>query len=79
MANQKQTTQKTISMLLSSKSKQAKKFAGKHVLVVKNKIVPIKSGKKFWDDFDKLKNEYKETPTLTFVPRPDVSYILIYD
>lgn len=70
-------TQKTISMLLGGKSKVAKKFAGKHVMVVKKKVIPMKKGEAFWRDFDKLKKEYRETPISLFVPRPGISYILI--
>lgn len=77
MARQKNLTQKTISMLLSGRTQKAKKFAGKHVLVVKDKVVPMKKGEAFWRDFDKLKKEYGETPVSLFVPRPEVSYILI--
>lgn len=71
------TSQKTISMLLSGKGDLVKKFAGKHVMVVKNKIILMKKGEAFWRDFEKLKKEYKETPVSLFVPRPDISYILI--
>jgi len=74
---QTQTTQKTISMLLSGKGAKAKKFAGKHVLVVKDKVVPMRTGDDFWQDFDDLKKEYGETPMTLFVPRHDVSYILL--
>lgn len=71
-------TKKTISMLLAGKGRIAKEFAGKHVFVVKNKVVPLKKGKAAWRDFLMLEKKYKEAPTLTFVPRPGISYILIY-
>ena len=83
MSNAKQTTKhssqtkKTLSMLLLGKGKIAKKFAGKHVMVVKNKVLPMKKGEAFWNDFEKLKKEYGESPVSLFVPRPDISYILI--
>lgn len=71
-------TQKTLSLLLAGKTKEAKKYAGKHVLVVKNKVVPLKERKEdIWKDIDKLKKKYGEIPTITFVPRQDISYILI--
>ncbi len=70
-------TDKTISMLLGGKTSTAKKYAGKHVLVVKDKILPLKKGEAAWNDFVMLEKKYKEKPTLTFVPRPDISYILI--
>jgi hypothetical protein len=51
MSKQKNLTQKTIAMLLAGKGKKAKKFAGKHVLVVKNKLIVMKKGEAFWQDF----------------------------
>jgi len=71
-------TKKTLSLLLSGKTRLAKKYAGKHVLVVKNKVVPLKEKEEdIWRDIQRLKKEYGEMPTLTFVPRRDISYILI--
>ncbi len=71
-------TQKTLNLLLSGKSKVAKEYAGKHVLVVKNKVVPLKEKQEeIWKDIERLKKRYKETPIITFVPRPDISYILL--
>ncbi len=71
------TTKKTLNLLLSGKGKKAKKYAGKHVLVVKGKIVPLKEKtEEIWQDIEKLKKTHKETPTITFVPRKDISYIL---
>lgn len=70
-------TQKTLSLLLSGKTKQAKKYAGKHVLVVKNTVIPLKEKKEdIWQDIEKLKKKYGEMPTIVFVPRHDISYIL---
>lgn len=72
------TTKNTLNLLLSGKNKEAKKYAGKHVLVVKDKIVPLKEkAEDIWQDIEKLKKKYKETPTITFVPRQDISYILL--
>ena len=73
----KNQTQKTLSLLLSGKLPESKKFAGKHVMVVKNKIIPLREGEKARKDFDQLKKKYKEPPILVFVPRRDVSYILM--
>lgn len=70
-------TQKTLSLLLSAKSKAARKYAGKHVLVVKDKVVPLKDKREeMWQDIKRLKNKYGEMPIITFVPQPDLSYIL---
>ena len=70
-------TQKTLSPLLSAKSKTARKYAGKHVLVVKDKIIPLKDKREeMWQDIKRLKKKYGEMPRITFVPRPDLSYIL---
>lgn len=72
-------TQKTLSLLLSGKSRISKKYAGKHVLVVKNKIVPLKEREKeIWEDIEALEKKYGETPIITFIPRQDISYILIW-
>lgn len=77
MKENKSDTNKTLLSLLSGKNKYAKKYAGKHVLVVKNIIVPLKETEdEIWMDIEKLKSEYGETPVLTFVPRHDISYIL---
>lgn len=78
MIKQKKTTKKTISMLFSGRGKVAKAFAGKHVLVVKDKIVPMKDNyEQFWQDMKQLEKKYGETPTATFVPRHDITYILM--
>jgi len=74
----KKLTDKTISMLLQGKSKIAKKYAGKHVLVVKDKVVPMKdSYDDFWKDMEQLEEKYGEKPRATFVPRHDITYILV--
>jgi len=71
-------TQKTLLLLLSGKSKEAKKYAGKHVLVVKNKIVPLKEKEEeIWKDIERLKKKYGEMPIITFVPRHHIYYILL--
>jgi hypothetical protein len=71
-------TQKTLSLLLSGKSKEAKKYAGKHVLVVKDKVIPLKDKEEdIWKDIERLKKKYGEMPIISFVPRHDISYILI--
>ena len=70
-------TQKTLLLLLSGKSKEAKKYAGKHVLVVKDRVVPLKEKEEeIWKDIEQLKKKYGEMPMITFVPRHDISYIL---
>jgi len=74
----KDQTQKTLSLLLAGKIPAAKKYAGKHVLVVKNKVIPLKEKEKeIWKDIKALEKKYGETPVITFVPRQDISYILI--
>ena len=69
-------TKNTVNILLAGKLRQYKKYAGKHVLVVQDKIIPLKTGESFWRDFKKLENKYNEKPVITFVPSPEVSYIL---
>ncbi|MCX7785565.1 MAG: DUF5678 domain-containing protein [candidate division WOR-3 bacterium] len=71
------TTQRTLALLLSGKSRAAKKYAGKHVLVIQNRVIPLKDNKEeFWRDIKELKKKYGEMPVITFVPRTDISYIL---
>ena len=78
MKQKKSLTQKTLSLLLSGKSKAAKKYAGKHVMVVKDKVVPLKEKREdIWKDIERLKKKHNETPTITFIPRQDISYILL--
>lgn len=70
------STQKNLSLLLSGKHSLSKKYAGKHVLVIGDKIIPLKEGKAALSDIEKLEKKYGEAPTIVFVPRPDISYIL---
>lgn len=70
-------TEKTIHLLLSGKSKLSKKYAGKHVMVIGNKIVPLKEKEEGWQDFIKLEKKYGQAPVIVFVPRPDIAYILL--
>jgi hypothetical protein len=78
MKTKKTTTQTTLSLLLSGKRKAFQKYAGKHVLVVGNRIMPIHEGEEnFWKEVEELEKKYGETPTITFVPRKDISYILL--
>lgn len=74
----KKQTDKTIHALLSGRHPQIKKYAGKQVFVVGEKIVPLRRSEKSLDDFKKLKEKYGEPPVLTFVPRPGATYILIF-
>lgn len=67
----------TLHLLLSGKHQKAKKFAGKHVLVVADEILPLKKGEAAVKDIERLEKKYGKSPTIVFVPRPDVSYILI--
>lgn len=70
------TTEKVLQALLSGKHAKAKEYAGKHVMVVGNKVVPLKKGERGLADFKKLGEKYGTPPVLTFVPRQDISYIL---
>ena len=73
----KNKTQKTLLLLHSGKNQLAKKYAGKHVMVIRNKVIVLKEGEQAVKDFKKLKKKYRELPIITFVPRQDISYILI--
>lgn len=68
---------KILSLLLSGKHPKAKKYAGHHVLVIKDQIVPLKEGKQALEDIDRLEKKYGKTPTIVFIPRQDISYILV--
>jgi len=70
------STEKVLQSLLSGKHTKSKEYAGKHVMVVGNKVVPLKKGEAGLADFKKLKEKYGTSPILTFVPRQDISYIL---
>lgn len=72
-----QSTEKVLQALLSGKHSKAKEYAGKHVMVVGNRVVPLKKGASGLTDFKRLKKEYGAPPVLTFVPRQDISYILV--
>ncbi len=72
----KTSTQKNLNLLLSGKHPQTKKYEGKHVMVVKDKVVPLKEGKESIEQFKNLEEKHGEAPTLVFVPRTDISYIL---
>lgn len=72
----KTTEEKIISLLLSGKHPKAKKYAGHHVLVIKNQIIAVKEGRQTNKDIERLEKKYGQTPTLVFVPRQDISYIL---
>ncbi len=72
----KKQTDKTLNLLLSGKHPAIKKYVGKQVFVVKDKILPIKGGKKGLEEFKKLKEKYDESPVATFVPDPRESLSL---
>jgi len=69
-------TDKTLNLLLSGKHPAIKKYAGKQVFVIGDKIVPLKVGKKGFEDFRQLEKQYGEPPVVTFVPLPGATYIL---
>lgn len=71
-----QSTEKVLQTLLSGKHSKAKEYAGKHVMVVGNQVVPLKKGEAGLADFKRLKEKYGTPPILTFVPRQDITYIL---
>lgn len=73
----KDLTEKTLSSLLSGSHPLAKKYAGKHVFVVDDEIVPLARSERSLSDFKQLKKKHGKSPVLTFVPQPGTSYILI--
>lgn len=77
MKQVREATQETLQALLSGSHPLSKKYGGKQVLVIDNKILPLARGKKALTDFKKLKEKYGKSPIVTFVPQPGASYILI--
>ncbi|MBI2996641.1 MAG: hypothetical protein HYY52_08080 [Candidatus Melainabacteria bacterium] len=74
--NQK-ATKKTLRLLLSGKASIYNKYVGKHVFVIKDKVIPFKKGKDSIKDFKSLEKKYGHKPILMFVPKKGVSYILL--
>jgi len=70
-------THRTLSLLLSGKGFQAKRLAGKQVLVIDEEVLELKKGDAGWRDFQRLQEKYGRKPIVAFVPRQDISYILI--
>lgn len=73
----KQSNEKIVHLLLSGKHPLAKKYAGHHVMVIGSEIIPVKKGKQALQDINRLEKKYGETPTLLFIPRQDITYILV--
>ncbi|OGG00778.1 hypothetical protein A3D78_06265 [Candidatus Gottesmanbacteria bacterium RIFCSPHIGHO2_02_FULL_39_14] len=73
----RENQEKIISLLLSGKHPKAKQFAGRHVAVVNKEVLPLKEGEDAVIQIDKLEKKYGKTPIIIFVPRQDISYILI--
>lgn len=71
----KDQAQINLNLLLSGKHPQAKKYAGKHVMVIENEVVTLEKGEAGLD-FKKLKEKYGQPSVLTFVPRQYITYIL---
>ncbi|MBI4009452.1 hypothetical protein HY357_04405 [Candidatus Roizmanbacteria bacterium] len=71
------TTERFLKVLLSGRHPLSKKYAGKHVLVIEDSVIPLRKGKQAKRDIEKLEKKYGRTPTVVFIPRHDISYILI--
>lgn len=72
----KKTGEETLVLLLSGRHPKIKKYAGKHVFVAGDEVVLMEKGDEAWKDFTRLRKKYSEPPTLVFVPRPGITYIL---
>jgi len=72
----KNNSSKTLNALLSGEHPQYSEYEGKHVLVANNEVMPLREGHKAREDFNQLKEKYGSAPTVVFVPRQDISYIL---
>ncbi len=73
----KKTTDEVIALLLSGKHPKAKTYAGKHVMVIEDKIWPLKKGKTGIAQLKKMEAKYGKPSTLVYIPQPGVTYILI--
>jgi len=73
----KRSEEKILNLLLSGRHPDAKKYAGHHVLVADDKVLPLKEGGDAIADINRMERKYGKTPTLVFVPRQDISYILV--
>jgi len=73
----KNSEEKILNLLLSGRHSKAKKYAGHHVLVIKDQILPLRDGKEAIEDIERLEKKYGQTPTIIFVPRQDISYIFL--
>lgn len=71
------TTDKTLQGLLSGTHPLAKRYGGKQVFVIDDKIIVVKKGRKALSEFKQLKKKYGRAPVVTFVPEPGASYILL--
>lgn len=69
-------TEKVISSLLSGRHPLITKFAGKHVIVAEDEVILLKGGDSGYRDYARLEKKYGHRPTITFVPKPGISYIL---
>lgn len=78
MKRKEDKTEKTLNALLSGSHPLVKKYSGKQVFVVDEKVVPLAHGKKALEGFKRLKEKYGKSPVLMFVPHPGISYILIF-
>ncbi|KKT34517.1 MAG: hypothetical protein UW24_C0028G0006 [Parcubacteria group bacterium GW2011_GWA2_44_12] len=69
-------TQKTLSLLHAGKLEGVERYAGKHVYVAGDTVIPLQSGKRTKAQLSKLIKTYGRIPVITFVPRQGMSYIL---
>lgn len=52
------TKQQTLNLLLAGKHPKIDRYAGKHVLVIENEIVPLPEGKEGLEEFRRLKKKH---------------------
>jgi len=69
-------TKKTLQLLLSGKSIKYKRYSGKHVFVIEDKVIPLKKREKSIQEFKSIEKKFGKKPILAFVPKKGVSYIL---
>ena len=66
----------TIQLLLTRRHPEYEKYAGKHVFIIEDKIIPFSTSKRMEKKLKELKKRYKKLPTIVFVPKKEVTYIL---
>ena len=72
-----QSTKHTLTLLHTGKLEGAERYAGKHVYVAGDKVIPMQKGQRAKGQLNQLIKTYGRVPVVTFVPKQGFSYILL--